>query len=168
MRTVIRALVKPDAARRRVHPTAFEVYLRTGRRFRSLEVKFNPWHDPDDGRFTFAGTGHYFPRGSGGFGGGGASGDWQDQRLNPKNRRNHTIYVVKQGDTLARIAKLRNGLSGAQLAWLNNIQNVNSLRVGQRLMLPNRAYLDAGRRARLNVLDLAFYMDTHGGRCRPT
>jgi len=30
---------------------------------RKTEIKFNPWHDPDDGRFTFAGTGRYFGRG---------------------------------------------------------------------------------------------------------
>lgn len=40
--------------------SAFEYYLRTGRRGAKpdlLETKFNPWHDPDDGRFTFAGQG---------------------------------------------------------------------------------------------------------------
>jgi len=31
----------------------------------AAEVKFNPWHDPDDGRFTFSGTGRYFGRGEG-------------------------------------------------------------------------------------------------------
>jgi hypothetical protein len=54
-------------ARRR----AFSMWLRTGRlpdwaRTRSDEVKFNPWHDADDGRFTHAGTGRYFGRGSSG------------------------------------------------------------------------------------------------------
>jgi len=47
--------------------TAFEVYLRTGRRVGSrvepLQLKFNPWHDPEDGRFTFAGQGRRFPGG---------------------------------------------------------------------------------------------------------
>lgn len=41
----------------------FEIYLRTGRRMiqsEPVETKFNPWHDPDDGRFTFAGQGNYF------------------------------------------------------------------------------------------------------------
>ncbi|MDP1027677.1 DNA/RNA non-specific endonuclease [Sphingomonas sp. KR1UV-12] len=41
---------------------AFGVWLRTGRlpAIRGedgLELKFNPWHDPENGRFTFAGTG---------------------------------------------------------------------------------------------------------------
>lgn len=54
-------------ARRR----AFSLWLRTGRlpswaRARSTETKYNPWHDPDDGRFTHAGTGRYFGRGGGG------------------------------------------------------------------------------------------------------
>jgi len=64
---------------------SFDVYLRTGRLVRCApasapEVKFNPWHDPDDGRFTFAGQGTYFGGaggstfrpGGGSFGGGGA------------------------------------------------------------------------------------------------
>lgn len=42
------------------HRLAFEIYLRTGRRpdlatpTRGLERKFNPYHDPDNGQFTFA------------------------------------------------------------------------------------------------------------------
>lgn len=47
----------------------FSVWLRTGRRAsrsdsHEIELKFNPWHDPEDGRFTFAGTGQYFGPGS--------------------------------------------------------------------------------------------------------
>jgi hypothetical protein len=43
-------------------PRAFSVWLRTGRwptvtPSGGVEVKFNPWHDPADGRFTFAGSG---------------------------------------------------------------------------------------------------------------
>ena len=45
----------------------FNAWLRTGRWSPSgatgaREVKFNPWHDPDDGRFTFANTGRYYGR----------------------------------------------------------------------------------------------------------
>src|SRR6478736_3375719 len=52
-----------DARRR-----AFSFWLRTGRlpswaRGRATERKYNPWHDPDDGRFTFEGRGRYFGRG---------------------------------------------------------------------------------------------------------
>jgi hypothetical protein len=40
-------------------------WLRTGallpvRQPDGIELKFNPWHDPVDGRFTFAGSGHYY------------------------------------------------------------------------------------------------------------
>ena len=78
--------------------SAFELYLRTGRRLAplssELETKFNPWHDPNDGRFTFSRQGNYFPgrrgaiigsgrdgfvRGGGGFGGGGAGGSWESK-----------------------------------------------------------------------------------------
>jgi hypothetical protein len=56
-------------ARRR----AFSLWLRTGRlprwaRGATSEVKYNPWHDQEDGRFTFAGTGRYVGRGGSGGG----------------------------------------------------------------------------------------------------
>jgi hypothetical protein len=43
---------------------AFGIWLRTGRlpsirNADGVELKFNPWHDPQDGRFTFAGAGRY-------------------------------------------------------------------------------------------------------------
>lgn len=46
-------------------PSNFELWLRTGHRScpdaaNSVERKFNPWHDPDDGRFTFAGSGRHY------------------------------------------------------------------------------------------------------------
>jgi hypothetical protein len=51
--------------------TGFAIWLRTGRwpdrgTAPAIERKFNPWHDPEDGRFTFAGTGRHY--GSGGQG----------------------------------------------------------------------------------------------------
>lgn len=55
---------------------AFSHWLRTGRLPRlknadGIEIKFNPWHDPENGRFTFANTGRYFGRrGAGGSSGG--------------------------------------------------------------------------------------------------
>lgn len=73
----------------------FEYFLRTGRRSRSatpIETKFNPWHDAEDGRFTFAGQGQFFPGrttirrrtgddgfsgNGGGWGGGGATESWE-------------------------------------------------------------------------------------------
>ena len=63
---------------------AFPMWLRTGRlpsypKGDGIECKFNPWHDPEDGRFTFAGAGRYHGGGEG-FGGGGATGAWKPSR----------------------------------------------------------------------------------------
>ena len=59
----------------------FSEWLRTGRAVRNgVEFKFNPYHDPANGRFTTASGGWMgggFTGGGGGsFGGGGASGSW--------------------------------------------------------------------------------------------
>jgi len=65
----------------------FGRYLRTGmwEPDDSVEVKFNPWHDPKTGRFTFKGGGSsggswqgggFTGGGGGAFNGGGASGSW--------------------------------------------------------------------------------------------
>ncbi|MCO6453380.1 MAG: LysM peptidoglycan-binding domain-containing protein [Caldilineales bacterium] len=45
------------------------------------------------------------------------------------------VYVVKRGDTLTIIAR-KYGVSNAQLAKANNIQNRNRIYVGQRLCIP--------------------------------
>lgn len=45
--------------------TAFEWWMRTGGELPSGgELKFNPWHDPEDGRFTFSNQGKFFGSGS--------------------------------------------------------------------------------------------------------
>lgn len=44
-------------------------------------------------------------------------------------------YTVKKGDTLSKIARTHN-TTVSELAKLNNIQNVNLVRVGQVLTLP--------------------------------
>lgn len=78
----------------------FEIYLRTGLIVSAPEAKFNPWHDVENGQFTFRNTGRHWGandspdpnngnmarrprRGSGSstrgareYGGGGASGSW--------------------------------------------------------------------------------------------
>lgn len=38
----------------------FEIYLRTGRIVSAPEAKFNPWHDIEDGRFTFRNSGRHW------------------------------------------------------------------------------------------------------------
>ena len=141
----------------------FEVYLRTGRTVQSepsLEFKFNPWHDPEDGRFTFA-NGRRNPSEPTANRAGGVS------QFSPKHPRNHSIYTIRKGDTLGRIAATRKGLRVSDLAELNGISPAATLRPGQRLIVANHAYLDAGRRAKNNIVNLAHYMDTHGGRLPP-
>lgn len=100
--------------------SAFEIYLRTGRRVSeaeaALETKFNPWHDPDDGRFTFAGRGRFFPgpsrsqtsersalRGRGGsFGGGGATGSRKPKPLSkPEAIRSNALRESKPVTSVA-------------------------------------------------------------------
>ena len=48
--------------------SALEIWMRTGwwpdEGLDLIEQKFNPWHDPENGRFTFAGQGRYFARGA--------------------------------------------------------------------------------------------------------
>lgn len=73
----------------RIPLSEFGRYLRTGWWMEpgapaaDLEVKFNPWHDPATGRFTYKGTGDgswggggFTSGGGGSTGGGGASGSW--------------------------------------------------------------------------------------------
>lgn len=52
------------------YPSAFSWWLRTGRlpvvgASGEIEFKFNPWHDPQNGQFTFAGSGQYRSGGTG-------------------------------------------------------------------------------------------------------
>ena len=167
--------------------TAFSLYLRTGRRIGpdAIEVKFNPWHDEENGRFTFRGQGRYFgatggnanapPSRPGGTGVARSSSPLATRRNGAPDRdrfradhpANHSLYMVKQGDTLSRIAAQRQGLTAADLAWLNNMPLDQPLQIGQRLKLPHQAYLDAGRAAKNKVVALAHYMDTHGGDLPP-
>lgn len=58
----------------------FGSWLRTGRlpevsRIQTAELKFNPWHDPANGRFTYANSGTSYAGGGGSFGGAGATAD---------------------------------------------------------------------------------------------
>lgn len=89
---------------------AFTIWLRTGRRQRpggegAIEFKFNPWHDPANGQFTFAGRGqasagrreagdrappksgsyeNFRPGGAEkGFGGGGTQSSWDPPKGRP-------------------------------------------------------------------------------------
>jgi hypothetical protein len=138
--------MKRDGTTGRQSLTAFSIYLRTGRIIapEPVELKFNPWHDENDGRFTFVGQGRYFPangadrsrRGNSTLEGertGRISAttrqepraDGNDARNRARSRPDHPLnyakYVILQGDTLSRIAAKRRGLSARDLAWLNRI-----------------------------------------------
>jgi LysM repeat protein len=88
-------------------------------------------------------------------------------RTDPKNPRNYSLYDVKRGDSLTKIARLRNGLTAADLAWLNELNADRPLQVGQSIRLPHQQFLDAGKRARDTFLALAAYMDATGGKLPP-
>lgn len=69
---------------------AFSFWLRTGRRVTkrstaAVEMKFNPWHDPANGQFTFANSGVRY--GSWGGGGGGSTGGGGAQASWPAPKR---------------------------------------------------------------------------------
>lgn len=148
----------------------FSVFIRTGRLTplqRPVEVKFNPYHDPQNGQFTFApGGARVAGEPQTRFqGGGGASGDYASP--DPRDVRHQSIYTVKRGDTLSSIAKRRKGLTPADLAWLNGIPENGVLRIGQRIKVPDQLSLDAGRDARNELLATAYYMATHSEQLPP-
>jgi LysM repeat protein len=167
----------------------FRHYLRTGQRAAESawprELKYNPWHDPDDGRFTFAGAGRYYsavgtpkqvggakpnmakpPRQDGiaarigfeGLGGGGASGAFE-AGPGPKE---YDIHVIRRGDTLSRIASKRKNLSPEKLASLNGISSGATLSIGQKIRVPKQAFLDAEKAAADQTRNRLFYTLTHG------
>lgn len=82
--------LNPTLASRIAKRVAFGIYLRTGKRIAAadIETKFNPWHDPKNGRFTFTGLGRYFGRGSRSDRSGDASGEGSasTRSVTPGNR----------------------------------------------------------------------------------
>lgn len=70
---------------------SFSDWLRTGRIVRDgVEFKFNPNHDPTDGRFTTGGGGRWMGGGGGTTGGGGATGSWDATEKQAKAPGNAT------------------------------------------------------------------------------
>lgn len=104
--------------------SAFSIWVRTGRW--PIEQKFNPWHDPENGQFTRAGSGRYFSRGSNtarGFGGGGASGKI-DLEPTDKNQKQTVRRAVRTKPKRATIKPLT---TRSEPAARSN----NSLPIGQ-------------------------------------
>lgn len=144
---------------------SFGLWLRTGRRVPAqltdpaLEVKFNPYHDPRNGQFTFGpesggsdsadmarrpkrvrrggtrGSGTFTGGGGGSFGGGGASGSgyW----MNPaeigvfrKRYPNREPHMVGPGETLDQIAAAHH-LTALKLRRLNGLSPNARVQPGQ-------------------------------------
>lgn len=110
---------------------AFSHYLRTGRRLpeeffveeQDVEFKFNPYHDPRNGRFTFApGGARTGPRHTPGHG-------------RPHGPAKPKAYTVRHGDTLSHIAR-RHGVRTDALARANGIKHPDHIRTGQTLLIP--------------------------------
>lgn len=84
---------------------AFSGWLRTGKLppvpgSCDVELKFNPWHDPTDGRFTFAGAGRRYGGGgdavaSAAGRGGSSKADRSPAFTNPANSQNATSPKVE-------------------------------------------------------------------------
>ena len=174
----------------------FSAYLRTGRLIVSMwggsgiEAKFNRWHDREDGKFTFSGTGQYFGAGAGAASNpssaqmakrptdkdllrrsldrakevemADAERGRADRQRQRSDPRNYTQYVVRPGDSLTRIAKTRRNLSVDFLAEVNGIADPNLVRSGQVLRIPKQPWLDdiEDRAERLRRFE--FYYSRHG------
>lgn len=68
----------------------------------------------------------------------------------PKQETSGQNYAVKSGDTLSEIA-LKTGTSVSELALLNNIKDVNFIKVGQLLELPKNATVPSPPPAAINT-----------------
>ena len=117
---------------------AFSHYLRTGRRLpkdifiesQDIELKFNPYHDPRNGQFTFAPGGARTGTGTG------TRPALGQGRPHPPAKPGP--YTVRSGDTLSHIAR-RHGVRTDTLARANNIKNPDHIQAGQRLHIPKDA-----------------------------
>ncbi|MDQ4419343.1 M23 family metallopeptidase [Sphingobium sp. DEHP117] len=124
-------MITSHASFKSLSQRAFSHYLRTGRRLpeemfieeQGVELKFNPYHDPRNGQFTFApggartGSGH-----------------------TPGHGRPHApakprTYTIRKGDTLSHIAR-RHGIRTDALAGANGIKHPDHIQAGQTLHIP--------------------------------
>lgn len=113
---------------------AFSHYLRTGQRLpeewfldaQEVELKFNPYHDPRNGQFTFA-----------------PGGTRTGPQPVPGHSQSHVpekakTYRVRKGDTLSQIAQ-QHKLRTTGLAKTNNIKQPDHIRAGQTLRITPQA-----------------------------
>lgn len=84
-----------------------------------------------------------------------------------RNAKNYSIIIVRAGDSWEKIAKLRKGITVADLRWLNDLTGNVPLNSGQSIKLPHQAFLGAGRDAKNSFLALDYYVQTHRGSLPP-
>jgi len=58
----------------------------------------------------------------------------------PKKKSSLTIYIVQNGDTLWKIAK-KYFTTMDTLIKVNNIENPDAIKLGEKLIIPGRAYM---------------------------
>ncbi len=123
---------------------AFGHWLRTGqlltaRTADGIELKFNPWHDPTNGQFTFANGRNYhsgrwqgggFTGGGGGrTGGGGATGSWEEgpkkaetkpSRSPDSKHRAVVALTAPQGTVPTETRPLRHEVRNGYEYWIDD------------------------------------------------
>lgn len=109
----------PDPEFKSAERLAFEIYLRTGRRpdrRAAAEHKFNPYHDPRNGQFTFAPGG---PRSGGAAVGSDPRGVWKPKKkpanADARNRVDKAVAPALDGSALDTLPT-KIGPGAAQLA----------------------------------------------------
>ena len=135
------------SARIRVPKAQFGRFLRSGRWNMpdepgdGVELKFNPWHDPATGRFTFKGGGNgtwggggFTGGGGGSTGGGGASGSWKGPAKSQPSR------IDSLGTTAASVSSTSNAQSGTASATSPQMAGTTVTRNGYTYQID-----DAGR-----------------------
>lgn len=168
----------------------FEIYLRTGVVLAStdpsLALKYNPWHDIEDGRFTRADMGRKFPPKFGGFGSGrsgagGASEPWDTTeesgpRPNPKRsassvnsppipssaakpQRDDTVQTAPPTSPVVETLR-RNGYAFGVDAQFRTRQITGTLTNGPRSKRSRSMQTQAGKPERLPSDDGGHYIAT--------
>lgn len=104
---------------------AFLFWIRTGRRMAEpfaaqVERKFNPWHDPRNGQFTFGPGGADFQGGGGRTGGAGASGAWD--RSAPATARQASAGTARAGEKDKGAADRRQPIGRSDAARLEQLR----------------------------------------------
>jgi LysM repeat protein len=63
-------------------------------------------------------------------------------RSDIRNPMNHSVHIVKPGETLGQLARAHPAMTAGYLARENGIANPDQLRAGQTILLPTAAFVD--------------------------